>query len=227
MGSAFLGNEDLGKKNDDHKPTKVSSIRPPWSGATRPSPRKTLKRLAIVLALGIFVYLFVKNLPTDVPIRDRRRPVYEPQPVPDQLPPPGPMPKLKPDRRPIGPPETPSSEPSLTSVKNYNGPIKFLKLASTLRAISTTGGSSHSNRNVLFAAASLKSVGLLLPMACKMGEELRNYVHFALMGGTEIEMEKLRIVNMIDDSCQVVFHGALQDPGPSFALRGDRQLTQY
>lgn len=66
------------------------------------------------------------------------------------------------------------------------------------------------NKNVLFAAASLKSASLLLPMACQMGDELRNYVHFALIGGSGIGMDELRAVNGIDKSCQVIFHGMAQ-----------------
>jgi hypothetical protein len=64
------------------------------------------------------------------------------------------------------------------------------------------------NKNVLFAAASLKSAALLLPLACDMGNELRNYVHFALFGGSEITLEDLRFINGLDASCQVIFHGA-------------------
>jgi hypothetical protein len=63
------------------------------------------------------------------------------------------------------------------------------------------------NKNVLFAAASLKSAALLLPLACDMGNELRNYVHFALFGGSEITVENLRSINGLDTSCQVIFHG--------------------
>jgi hypothetical protein len=63
------------------------------------------------------------------------------------------------------------------------------------------------NKNILFAAANLKSAALLLPMACQMGNELRNYVHFALVGGSGIDIDDLRAVNGIDESCQVIFHG--------------------
>lgn len=227
----FLGNEGLGKKDDDHRPTKIPGIRPPWRAA-KTSRSKILKRLAIAFALGIFVYLFVRNLPTDVPIRDRRRPIYRPQTETDKLLAPGPMPKLTPDSMPKlapdsmpkltpdpkpqspmppppdppQPPPPPPSDPT-SSQTAYNGPLLFQKLRPSLEAIYTTGGGSAVNKNILFAAASLKSAALLLPMACRMGDELRNYVHFALIGGSEIGVEDLRAVNGIDESCQIIFHG--------------------
>lgn len=224
MGSMFLSNEELGKKDDDHKPTGFAPMRAQWSAATRTSPRKTLKRLAIAFALGVFVYLFIKNLPTDVPIRDRRHPVYRPAPVPDGPPTPAPMPNPKPVRkpeRPSPPPPAPTPQPAAPAAR-YNGHVVLTKLTSSLYAVSgTTMGFSTSNRNVLFAAASLRSAALLLPMACQMAAELRSYVHFALMGGSEIEMEQLRLVNGIDDSCQVVFHGTYSEaPAMTFTPGG-------
>ncbi|KAL2264322.1 hypothetical protein VTK26DRAFT_7288 [Humicola hyalothermophila] len=219
MPSVFRSDEKLGKKDDDHKPTRRSSIRSQCRAAARLGPRKTLKRLVVTLALGVFVYLFIKNIPTDLPIRDRRRPVYKAQPDRDEVHKPDSMPKLVLDR-PIKPP-VPDNPSAPTS--KYNGPIKFPKLASTLRAISSTGGSSPSNSNVLFAAASLKSVGLLLPMACRMGAEQRNYVHFALTGGTEVDIEELRVVNGIDDSCQVIFH----DARPDFAATSATERLKF
>ncbi|KAL2131536.1 hypothetical protein VTI74DRAFT_4913 [Chaetomium olivicolor] len=214
----FFSKEDFSKKDDDHKRTRSSAMRSRWAAATSTPTRKTWKRLAIVLALGVFVYLFISNLPTDVPIRDRRRPVYRPNDLSDRPRPPGPMPKLKSDKKlqkPVidssGPP---SSDPGTTAAAaGYNGPVFFPRLLPSLQAISSnTAGHHASNRNVLFVAASLKSAALLLPMACQMGDELRNYVHFALLGGSsEIQMGELLAVNGIDESCQVIFHDARPD----------------
>lgn len=63
------------------------------------------------------------------------------------------------------------------------------------------------NKNVLFTASSLKSAAALLPVACQMGSELRNYVHFALMSRSTIDIEELRALNGVDESCHVIFHG--------------------
>lgn len=191
------------------------SMRTPWAGVSRAPPRSiVLKRLAIVCAVGLLVYLFINNLPVGVPIRDRRHPFYRPDSGS------GPRPKLPPqpgaDSKPL--PEAGQDQSDShwldedASLGLYNGPIVFPRLLTSLQAIQTTGGSSSANKNVLFAAASLKSASLLLPMACQMGSELRNYVHFALAGGSEIDISELRALNGIDDSCQVIFHGKLLDP---------------
>ena len=216
MGTMFLTNEELGKKDDDHKPAKLPSIRPRWSAATGGAPRsKFLKRLAMVFALGVFVYLFISNLPTDLPIRDRRHPVYRDgseagkSRAPGSGRRPGVMPKVHDQKPQQQTPSIPNSPPTevVPASTPYTGPLIFLKLRPSLEAMYTTGGTSPVNKNVLFAAANLKSAALLLPMACQMGNRLRNYVHFALVGGSGIDMEDLRAVNGIDETCQVIFHG--------------------
>ncbi|KAH6631868.1 hypothetical protein F5144DRAFT_234156 [Chaetomium tenue] len=234
MGTMFLTNEELGKKDDDHKPAKLPSIRPRWSAATGGAPRsKFLKRLAMAFALGIFVYLFISNLPTDLPIRDRRHPVYNSRPESEKAHAPGTgrrpavMPKVhdqKPQRQTSPVSNNPPTELAPPSAP-YTGPLIFLKLLPTLQAIYTTGGTSRVNKNVLFAAANLKSAALLLPMACRMGDELRNYVHFALIGGSGIDIEDLRAVNGIDESCQVIFHDARPDFAETSALERLRQSS--
>ena len=212
MASVFSGKGGLEKKDDDHRPAKTS-IRSQWATATGAPKRKMLKRLAFIIALAVFVYLFISNLPTDLPVRDRRRPVYHPELGSEKPPAPGPMPKLKPDRKPQRPlpPFSPPASDNAPPASSYNGPLKFERLLSSLQAIYSTGGTAPLNKNVLFAAASLKSAALLLPMACQMGMELRNYVHFALIGGSDIDMEKLRAVNGIGESCEVIFHDARPD----------------
>ncbi|KAK3294774.1 uncharacterized protein B0H64DRAFT_425431 [Chaetomium fimeti] len=235
MGNMFLTNEELVKKDDDHKPAKLPSIRPRWSAATGAPRSKFLKRLAMVFALGVFVYLFISNLPTDLPIRDRRHPVYRGRPEADQPHAPGPgsgrrpggMPKLydqKPQRQSPPPSNAPPTAP-VPPQTPYSGPIIYLKLLPSLQAIYTTSGTSTVNKNVLFAAANLKSAALLLPMACQMGDELRNYVHFALLGGSGIDMEQLRAVNGIDESCKVIFHDARPDFAQASAPERLRQSS--
>ncbi len=59
----------------------------------------------------------------------------------------------------------------------------------------------------LFVAASLTSAANLLPIACDTSIRGRNYVHFALMGRSDISMEILESVNGIGKDCGIVFHG--------------------
>lgn len=207
--SFFLSNEEMGKKNDDHKPTKLPPIRTPHWNAARVPPRKSLKRLLGAFAVGTAIYLFIKNIPTDVGIRDRRHPTYT-QNLENDLPEPQSMPRLKPIE-PIQPPKKPSkskSPPKDPPTDDlYNGPVVFPDLAVSLQAIYSTRGGYAKNKNVLFAASSLKSAAALLPLACEMGTELRSYVHFALMSKSEILVDQLRSANGIDDSCKIIFHG--------------------
>ncbi|KAK3990045.1 hypothetical protein QBC44DRAFT_74330 [Cladorrhinum sp. PSN332] len=213
MGFFTKDDEGLVKKDDDHRPGKIPSTRAPWSAATRAPRSKTLKRLVIAFGVGIFIYLFIHNLPTDVPIRDRRHPNYRPRvPQAGDATAPGPMPKLKPHRKPERPKQTKTDSIMAPAPHgDYDGPITFRKLARTIQAISSTQGGNPVNKNVLFAAASLKSASLLLPMACDMGIEARSYVHFALMGGSDIDIKALRSVNGIDESCQIIFHDGRPD----------------
>jgi hypothetical protein len=232
MGSLFLGPDEMAKKDDDLKLAKGSQQ---WSPATM-SRRRTIKRVLIALLIGLCIIIFIRNIPTDVPIRDRRRPTYQHNPI-NLAPRPKPVSneasavKAEPvagsnqavTSKPMANPpanspakperekntEKAESEASPPAQKKYDGPLKFLKLATSLQAIASTRGQAQINKNVLFAASSLKSASTLLPMACKMGYELKNYVHFAYLGRSDIELDELRAVNGIDESCDVIFHGKL------------------
>lgn len=211
MGSIFLSDEEMVKKDDDHKLVRVSPVRSPWALARVP-PRMALKRLAIALVAGVFVYIFVHNIPTDVGIRDHRRPVYSPpHNAPGQRPnPPKSMPGVRPLKAPNWSKLGNDKKKDAKAPNSYDGPIVFKNLANSLHAISGTHGGFAENKNILFAASSLKSAALLLPIACQMGSELRSYVHFAVMSRSDISVEELREVNGIDDSCHLIFHGMLR-----------------
>jgi hypothetical protein len=200
----FLSDEELGKKDDDHKGARLPTRRsqPSWAPA-RPAPRRTIKRLALALLALLCVYLFIHNIPTDVGIRDRRRPVYEHSD------------DLTPARTRPGPPSAQNYGGSKTNAKagskpstaqTHDGPVKFLELGMSLQAVTNTRGGLY-NKHVIFSAASLKSAATLLPIACQMGSELRSYVHFALMGRSETRLDELRAVNGVDKSCNIIFHG--------------------
>lgn len=171
-----------------------------WKSAPRVAPRKTLKRLGLLVLIAAAAYLFIHNIPTDVGPRRSGRPTY-----PIAKAPPAAAPKPQPAEAPekVDEDEDESGPPS----RSYDGPVRFMELAETLHAISGTHGGSTLNKNVLFAASSLRSSGSLLPLACKMGRELRSYVHFALLSRNDIKIEELRAVNGIGKSCEIIFHG--------------------
>ncbi|KAF4432071.1 hypothetical protein F53441_13868 [Fusarium austroafricanum] len=93
----------------------------------------------------------------------------------------------------------------------YKGPLRFPELADTLRNIQGTGGAYERNKNILFAASSLNSASVLLPMACKMSAQERNNVHFALMSRNEIPIKELLEINGVDESCKLYVHDARID----------------
>ncbi|KAF2968421.1 hypothetical protein GQX73_g5151 [Xylaria multiplex] len=211
-----MSDEELGKKDDDHKPVNSAGPRrstSSWQPSRVPPPRRSLKRVGLVLAIAVFIYLFVHNIPVLGPNDRMRRPVYPSSqghlPSRPNYPPPGAA---------MHPPNPAAQAQTQTQAlalnageRDFNGPIKFLNLAVSLQAISNTRGSQDKNRNVLFAAASLKSAATLLPMACQMGEKLKNYVHFALLGQSRISLEQLSEINGIDKTCIIIFHDARPD----------------
>ncbi|GAW10718.1 hypothetical protein ANO14919_000530 [Xylariales sp. No.14919] len=213
MRSFFMSDEELGKKDDDHKPVNSAGQRrsSSWQPSRVPPPRRSLKRLGLAFAVAVFIYLFVHNIPVLGPNDRMRRPVYPSSQGRLPLRPNHPPPEVimhPPD--PAARAQTQTLAPN-TAEGDFNGPIKFLNLAASLQAIANTRGSQENNRNVLFAAASLKSAATLLPMACQMGAGLKNYVHFALLGRSTINMEQLWEINGIDKSCVVIFHDARPD----------------
>lgn len=171
-----------------------------WKSAPRVAPRKTLKRLGLLFLIAAAAYLFIHNIPTDVGPRRSGRPAYPITKAPSEA-----APK----------PQAPSAAETIDEdegqagprTRDYDGPVRFMELAETLHAISGTHGGSTLNKNVLFAASSLRSASSLLPLACKMGRELRAYVHFALLSRNDIKIEELRAVNGIGKSCEIIFHG--------------------
>ncbi|KAI1749901.1 hypothetical protein F4782DRAFT_285689 [Xylaria castorea] len=209
MRSFFMSDEELGKKDDDHKPVKNAGQRLPssWQPARVP-PRRSLKRIGLVFVIAVLVYLFVHNIPVLGPNDRMRRPVYPPSHHP---------PPSHPDTPPFGdvmhPPDPAAQWQTQPLAVNalegkFNGPVKYVNLAVSLQAITNTRGSQANNKNVLFAAASLKSAATLLPMACQMGMGLKSHVHFALLGGSSIDMGHLWEINGVDKSCVVYFHDA-------------------
>ncbi|PPJ50308.1 hypothetical protein CBER1_06473 [Cercospora berteroae] len=93
----------------------------------------------------------------------------------------------------------------------YNGVTKFYRLGGSLQKVAKAMGSYHHNRNVLFAAASMKSLANLVPMACEMAEKERNEVQFAVFGRSPLPLDDIQELNGIDGSCGIQWHDARGD----------------
>ncbi|KAJ4310097.1 hypothetical protein N0V84_011147 [Fusarium piperis] len=184
----WVGDEEMAKKDDDHHIHGHNARLPQWQ-ATRAPRRRALGRLVAYVVFASLIFYVVYSLilsPSDS-ATDRR------QSAPDRESAPG------------------HGANRGGQDKAYNGPLRFPELAKTLRNIQGTGGSYEKNRNVLFAASSLKSVSTLLPMACQMSAQDLNHVHFAVAGRSEVPLKELLQINGIDDSCKLFLHDARTD----------------
>ncbi|KAK2626672.1 hypothetical protein QTJ16_003847 [Diplocarpon rosae] len=195
----FAGDVELGKRDDDHRPGLRSPYGLTWQQRRihQTPQRRNMRRLAVGLLALAGLYVFFKNMPNDLE-SPRTRPNYRTAAGPGTASPYSQDIVLK-------------AEPKDTAEvarHNFNGPIKFYHLASSLRAAQESGERS---KNVLFTAASLKSAAILLPIACEMAIRERNVVHFALMGRDELAMDILRSVNGISAECKITFHDARPD----------------
>ena len=137
----FPGDEELGKRDDDHRPGTKSPLGMAWQQRRIPHgpPRRSLKRAAMVVIVLIAAYYFFKNMPTDLKI-PRARPHYDHSPGQSSL-----------TAGARGPPsdQGPMEEAKEKSQYYFNGPIKFYQLASSLHDVSNTKGSELVNQNVV------------------------------------------------------------------------------
>lgn len=142
----FPGDEELGKRDDDHRPGKRGPVSATWQQRriSHGPHRRTIKRVALGIVALIALYYFFKNMPTDLE-NPRARPTYNHDP---QKPPQGSETKSPPASNQGTIPKT--NEPKTSEGLHYfNGPIKFYKLASTLHAMARTHGSELINHNVV------------------------------------------------------------------------------
>lgn len=214
---AFGGHDYLGKRDDDLGRRSGSQS---WSWATILRMRR--RRLAMGVLGAFLIWLFIHNIPTDLGSVDQRmghslRPGHRVDGVDFGYRPPArpaPQAAARPNpasKEPTGPP--PKSQAIAQQQDHYYaGPVKFYRLAKTIQAIARTMGHRKDNRNVLFAASSLKSAANLLPMACEMARVDKNFVHFTLMGREPIPLEDVLEINGIDrNQCDIFFHDARCD----------------
>ena len=137
----FPGDAELAKRDDDHRPAGRKSLGIAWQHRRIPHGprRRTLQRVAYGIAALIVLYYFFKNMPTDLE-NPRQRPNYG-------LPAGTVVPPSKPSAH--SSTSMPGQAVAEVSVHDFNGPIKFLHLAASLRAVSKTRGGELINDNVV------------------------------------------------------------------------------
>ncbi|KAI9842516.1 MAG: hypothetical protein M1837_007110 [Sclerophora amabilis] len=189
----FAGDEELGKRNDDHRPRNTKTVSPLW-----PAPfRFRRRRVPFAMVALLCLFLFYKGITFNPSQDDVDDPEPSRPPIPSGPPP-----------REVLPPENEGSE---ASRHYFTGPIKFYKLASSLREISKY---RQPNRNVLFAAASLKSAAAMIPLACEMARWNRNRVHFAVQGRDELPLRDIQEINGVGPECNIDWHDGRPDYSP-------------
>jgi hypothetical protein len=143
----FPGDEELGKRDDDHKPGMRSPLDRVWQQRRlRQGPhRRTMRRVALGMLALIGLYYFFKNMPIDLE-NPRPRPNYDHSEGPgapisgSRAPPPGNQGSI---------PKAGDTEGTVKSQHYFNGPIKFYQLAVSLHTVSRTKGSESINQNVV------------------------------------------------------------------------------
>lgn len=220
----FPSDEERGKKSDDHKPGQMAF----WNVKGRGGWRK--RRVLGALVGCVVVWLFIKNIPTDMGPASRRLP-YSPN-APQRA---VPNPERRriwdeleheqsqdPDR-PFHPPKASSPTGGQAPAEEYDGAIKFYHLASTLRAAAANMPFGADSTNVLFAASDMSSAAAIIPIACEMSSWKRNSVHMAIMGKSDLSQEEIHNLNGVSPgTCNIAWHDARPD---NAAFSSDRRLA--
>ncbi|KAM0702096.1 hypothetical protein Q7P35_011006 [Cladosporium inversicolor] len=197
--------EELGKRDDDFRPKRSHSAANVFNVL-----RWRKRRLFGLLAGIVLLYFFIANPPADLRRVDGQR--YSQPAGLGQYDGASTTPLTR--KEPTGAPPRPITDEEDSEVEKqyYDGPIKFYRLASSLHSITRTMGQRNTNRNVLFAASSLKSVANLIPMACEMAKWDRNYVHLALLGRDALSLDEILEINGVSSkNCAVLFHDGRGD----------------
>jgi hypothetical protein len=166
------------------------------------------KRRIILSLLAIWLlYLFIKNIPTDVPpVSERIDPRFG---------------RLRPQAhaRPQEPiPPNQQQPPVIPLDQQYDGPIKFFKLGGTLK-----GFEIGNQNNVFFAFSSPKSASSVLTAACAMASHNRTRVHVSNMGRKDMAMSDILALNGISqEDCPIRWH----DAQPDFAVQSTQRRMQ-
>lgn len=203
--------EELGKKDDDHKfkPARRHHNNAGWLHG----PRWRRKRvLLIVLGFCLFSVAmhYMRSERPEPTLTAHHNPFSYRPPVAvsgdegknpwDNKEPKGPPPGIRAPKKGEQAPHT------------FDGQYKFYRLAKSLRGAAHTDGYRRVNRNVLFAVSSLKSASTMLPLICEMAKWNRNWVHAAFMGREDIPLSAILDINGIDrKSCPAIWHDARPD----------------
>lgn len=203
MSRLWANDEELAKKDDDLN-ARQQGPNGQWQSAVRTPRRRSVARLvAYVFAACLIVFTISRLFGSN---GDSVADAYANRITSND------MPHYDAPRPPSGGKNDGGGQGmQVEQKKTYSGPVKLPQLGQSLHAIAGTQGKQTKNRNVLFAAASLKSAATLLPLACQMALERQNYVHFAFMGRSDIALKELVKLNGIDDECQLILHDARPD----------------
>ena len=218
----FPTDEEHGKRNDDLKPKLQPNS---WLPKSSKAPLFRRRRIIALLLLALCAWLLLNILPG--PLFGERRRHNAARARHDQREPIDNGEDLWRQAQQAQDDDVPESTTSTIEraadgdAQDFDGPIRFYYLASSLHAAAKLSGQRASNRNVLFAAADLRSGADLIPMACEMGRWKRNNVHIAVMGKDDVPLDEIKKVNAADDeaTCPVFWH----DARPDFA----RQSTNH
>lgn len=198
LGRIFAGDEELGKKDDDHKLRKSHVLPLPWT-FRHPVLAFRKRRLFYGVVLLFLVYLLIQNAPLDLGLHSRRRGSLVS----------GEARASSYEAAPTGQPPRPRAFPKIEE-HYYEGRIKFYNLAVSLHGMMGLRRHNRVNKNVLFAASDLKGASDIIPMACGMANRKRNTVHFALMGRDDLNVSDIKELNGIsDEHCTISWHGRL------------------
>ncbi|KAI5362807.1 hypothetical protein Slin15195_G101880 [Septoria linicola] len=203
---ALNHDEELGKRDDDFRPRRHQ--RSPSSSVTSTFPFKWRRRRVLVV-IGVLFLIYVIHLYVPGGLgTGYQTDTFKPKPARTFA---GHDAILAKEPRGAPPRDWDAEGEDQTAKHYYNGPTKFYKLGGTLQRASRTMGISPQNRNVLFVAASLKSVANLIPMACEMAKEDKNNAHFAVFGRSPLSIEVIQELNGIDETCGIHWHDARGD----------------
>lgn len=173
-----------------------------WQSAPRMRPATIFRkrRLFVALVALVVVYLFIKYLPTDVPSvsqridsrtgRSQGRPV-----VPDLAS------KKSGDETAGG---------TLSAKQLYDGPVKFYRLASSLRP--HLYNEKEDRDSVLFMLYDLQTAASFTGVACEMALYNKTNVHMGLMTTRDASIEDIMSVSGLKvEDCPISWHDARPD----------------